>query len=169
MRPAPDRLNVAVLGRLLPALCVCLPLAVAQAAGSGVFKWVDRDGVVRYDDQSLLAERITRATIARGSVAADARATVPEDLVIAVAEQCSDLKERAAAYRDARYVYARDPVGNQYLLSSNQVALEVAGLQQEARRYCRPLAAQYLLAELRAAQRVEETPTGQVRSEAADR
>lgn len=129
--------------------------STAQAIGGGVYKWVDRDGVVRYDDQSLLAERITRATIARGSVAADARATVPEELVLAVAQQCTDLKERATAYREARFVYGRDPAGNQYLFSANQVALEVAGLQQQARRYCRPLAAQHLLAEVRAAERLE--------------
>jgi len=129
--------------------------SAAQAIGGGVYKWVDRDGVVRYDDQSLLAERITRATIARGSVAADARATVPEDLVLAVAQQCADLPEHATAYREARHVYGRDPGGNQYLFSANQVALEVAGLQQQARRYCRPLAAQHLLAEVRAAERLE--------------
>lgn len=141
------------------------PLGAASAAGGGVFKWVGRDGVVRYDDQSLLAERITRATIARGSVAADARATVPEELVEAVARQCSDLQERAAAYGAAQSVYGRDPVGNQYLLSPRQVALEVASLQQQARRYCRPLAAQHLLAELRAAQRLEDA----ARSAALDR
>lgn len=130
-------------------------VGTAQAAGGGVFKWVGRDGVVRYDDQSLLAERITRATIARGSVAADARATVPEELVDAVARQCGDLRERAEAFDTARSVYGRDPVGNQYQLSANQIALEVAALQQQARRYCRPLAAQHLLAELREAQRLE--------------
>jgi len=77
--------------------------------------------------------------------------------VVAVAKQCADLKERAAAYREARHVYGRDPVGNQYLFSANQVALEVAGLQQQARRYCRPLAAQHLLAEVRAAQQFEDS------------
>jgi len=155
MRRTPESVSFsALVSRLLLPLSLLLGSA-AQAAGGGVYKWVDRDGVVRYDDQSLLAERITRATIARGSVAADARATVPEELVAAVARQCADLQERADAYREARFVYGRDPVGNQYLFSDRQVALEVAGLQQQARRYCRPLAAQHLLAELRAAEQLD--------------
>ena len=129
------------------ALCSAVP---AQAAG-GVFKLVDADGVVRYDDYSLLAERLSRASLARGLVAADARATVPAEFVAEVAEQCSDLRERSDSYAQAREIYGHDPAGNQYRFSANQVALEVARLQQQARRYCRPLAAQYLLQEARLA------------------
>lgn len=128
----------------------------AHAVG-GVFKWVDRNGVVRYDDSSLLAERLTRATIARGFVAADAKATVPADLVAEVAQQCRDFKERTASYSDAREVYGRDPAGNQYRFSANQIALEVATLKQEAQRYCRPLAAQHLLTEAAAELRRRES------------
>ncbi len=99
---------------------------------------------------------MTRASIARGSVAADARATVPQEFVSEVAEQCSDLKQRSDSYAEARAIYGRDPVGNVYRFSANQMALEVARLRQETRRYCRPLAAQYLLAEVRAALRQQE-------------
>ncbi len=148
-----DRHGVFQRGALL---CGGLLMAMAAQASGGVFKWVDRNGITRYDDQSLLAERMTRATIARGSVAADARATVPSELVTEVARQCSDFKELSASYAEARDVYGRDPVGNQYRFSPNQVALEVARLNEKARRYCRPLAAQHLLEEAREEQRREE-------------
>lgn len=134
---------------MLSIACVLLLCGAAQASG-GVFKWVDRNGVVRYDDQSLLAERLTRASIARNAVAADARATVPEDFVREVAEQCGDLKERSRSYAEARAIFGNDPAGNQYRFSANQVALEVAQLREQSQRYCRPLAAQYLLVEARA-------------------
>lgn len=140
---------------MLPLACALLLCGAAQAAG-GVFKWVDRNGIVRYDDQSLLAERLTRASIARNAVAADARATVPEDFVREVAEQCSDLKERSGSYAEARAIFGNDPAGNQYQLSPNQVALEIAQLREKSQRYCRPLAAQYLLVEARAELRRQE-------------
>ena len=127
-----------------------LLLAGHAAAAGGVFKWVDARGVTHYDDQSLLAERMTRATIARGSVAADPTATVSPEYVRQVADQCADLRLRSASFREARELYGRDPAGNQYRLSENQIALERAQLAQETTRYCRPLAAQALLAEARA-------------------
>lgn len=133
-----------------------LLLATAAQATGGVFKGVDEKGVVQYDDSSLLAERLTRATIARGSVAADAKATVPAEFVRTVAQQCSDLQQRGDSYQQARAVYGRDPVGNQYRFSANQVALEVLRLQQQSARYCRPLAAHYLLTEARAAARRQQ-------------
>ena len=140
---------------MLPTACALLLCGTAQAAG-GVFKWVDRNGTVRYDDQSLLAERLTRASIARNAVAADARATVPEDFVREVAEQCRDLKERSSSYAEARAIFGNDPAGNQYRFSANQVALEVAQLKEQSQRYCRPLAAQYLLVEAHAELRRQE-------------
>lgn len=147
MPPSPKQRFLARQAALYGLLMLAATLA--QAAG-GVFKGVDEKGIVQYDDHSLLAERLTRATIARGSVAADAKATVPAELVREVAQQCSDLQQRGASYQQARVVYGRDPAGNQYRFSANQVALEVLRLQQAATRYCRPLAAQYLLTEARA-------------------
>lgn len=131
-------------------LCIGLLATVTAEAAGGVYRWTDRSGATRYDDNSLLAERLTRATIARSAVAADARATVPSELVAEVARQCSDYRERGDSYSEARVVYGRDPAGNQYRFSAYQVALEVARLDEEIHRYCRPLAAQYLLAEARA-------------------
>ncbi len=137
-------------------LCGGLLVAMAAEAAGGVYKWVDRNGVVRYDDQNRLAERMTRASIARGFVAPDAKATAPEELVAAVAQQCSDLRQRTDSYTLATSIYGSDPVGNQYRFSAYQVALEIARLRQESQRYCRPLAAQYLLTEARAELRRQE-------------
>ncbi len=153
MRPSPERRSQ--LRIALTMACGLLLCSAAQAAG-GVFKWVDRHGIVRYDDQSLLAERLTRAGIARNAVAADARATVPEDFVREVAEQCRDFRERGSSYAEARAIFGNDPAGNQYRLSANQVALEIAQLREKSQRYCRPLAAQHLLVEARAELRRRE-------------
>lgn len=138
--------------RLKPCAVLLLALlpAAAQAAG-GVFRWVDRGGVVHYDDQSLLQERMTRATIARGSVPADAKATVPVEFVVAVARQCQDLRERSNSYAEAAEIFARDPAGNQYRLSETQAALERARLAQDTRAFCGPLASEKLLAKAMAA------------------
>lgn len=125
-------------------LCGGLCMAMAAGASGGVFKWVDARGIVHYDDYSLQAERLTRASIARGLVDADPKATVPAELVAEVAHQCSDLKERSASYASAQVLFGRDPVGNQYRLSNYQAALERAVLVQQSQRYCRPLAAQYI-------------------------
>ncbi len=123
----------------------------ATALAAGVYKWVDRQGIVHYDDRTLSAERLTRATIAKRAVAAEATARAPQDFVEDVARQCADVSTRSASYAEARELYGRDPVGNQYRFSDYQLALERARLAHETRRYCQPLAAEKLLAEARAA------------------
>lgn len=140
----------------------CLFGAAGAAQAGGVFKWVDSRGITHYDDQNLLAERLTRATIARGLVEADPKATVSAEFVQAIARQCQDLRERSASYAGAQALYASDPAGNQYQLNERQVALERATLASEARRYCRPLAAQLILQEVR-----EERRLAALRSESA--
>jgi hypothetical protein len=75
---------------------------------------------------------------------------VPQDFVDEVARQCQDVSARSASYASARELYGRDPAGNQYRFSAYQVALERARLADETRRFCRPLAAERLLAEARA-------------------
>ena len=140
-------------------LALLLPLA-AEAAPPAVFKWVDQSGVTRYDDQSRLAERLTRATLARRKVAADLTASLPAEFVQEVARLCSDLADRRDSYASARELFARDPVGNQYRLSANQMALERAQMSEEATRYCRPLAAEKLVREARLAIEAEKVKTG---------
>lgn len=136
-------------------LVALLLLPTGTFAAGSVFKWVDRNGVVHYDDQTRLAQRLTRATIASRFVAADAKATAPADFVGEVARQCRDLRERSTSFEQATELYGRDPGGNQFKLTETQAALERAQLADKTWRYCRPLAAQHLLTEARVAARAE--------------
>jgi hypothetical protein len=131
-------------------------LSLTVQAGGGVYKWVDEKGITHYDDSNLVAERLTRASIARRAVATDASATVPRDFVRDVRAQCDDLRERSAAYASASALHARDPFGNTYTLSAVQAQLTRAELARETTRYCRPMAAEKLLAEARADQLAAE-------------
>lgn len=135
-----------MIARVLALAALLLP---AAAGAAGVYKWVDRNGVVHYDDSSRLGERLSRASIANRYIEVDPRATVPEELVRDVAAACAAARERSEAYETADALYGRDPFGNTVRLTDNQVRLEVGTLQRERRRYCRPNAAERLLAEAR--------------------
>lgn len=117
------------------ALLLALPSALVLAAGS-VYRWTDAQGVVHYDDQSRLQQRLTRETIARKPVPAEPSATVPNELVQAVRQRCVDLRERAASVRGAAQLYGTDPAGNRYPLSPRQAALARAEADREEARYC---------------------------------
>lgn len=109
--------------------------SLAWSAGS-VYKWVDANGETHYDDQNRLQQRLTRATIARGPVAAEPSATVPAELVAEVRRRCVDLRERAASMKTASKLYGSDPAGNVYRLSERQAALARAEAEREQLRYC---------------------------------
>lgn len=134
-------------------LALALPLA-AGAAGS-VYKWVDAQGVVHYDDQSRLAERLTRQSIARRFIAGEASATAPAELVAEVQRRCADLRERAAGMAQSTVLYGRDPAGNVYRLSERQMALERAEADQARDYYCRDDAARLIYEELLAVARAD--------------
>lgn len=140
-------------------LGLALPLA-ASAAGS-VYKWVDAQGVVHFDDQSRLAERLTRQSIARRFIAGEATATAPAELVAEVQRRCTDLRERAAGMAQSTALFGRDPAGNVYRLSERQMALERAEADQARDYYCRDDAPRLIYEELLAVVRSENetTPT----------
>lgn len=117
------------------ALLLALTPLLAGAAGS-VYRWTDAQGVVHYDDQSRLEQRLTRQSIARKPVPAEPSATVPNELVQAVRQRCVDLRERAASVRGALQLYGTDPAGNRYPLSPRQAALARAEADREEARYC---------------------------------
>ncbi len=141
--------------------CLLLGLALPLAAGAAgsVYKWVDAQGVVHFDDQSRLAERLTRQSIARRFIAGEATATAPAELVVEVERRCVDLSERAAGIAQANALYGRDPAGNVYRLSERQVALERAEAVQARDYYCRDDAPRHIYEELLAALRAEENPS----------
>ncbi|ROH93519.1 DUF4124 domain-containing protein [Stagnimonas aquatica] len=136
-------------------LCLALALPLAAGAAGSVYKWVDAQGVVHFDDQSRLAERLTRQSIARRFIAGEATATAPAELVTEVQRRCADLRERAASMAQSTTLYGRDPAGNVYRLSERQMALERADADQARDYYCRDDAARLIYQELLAVVRAD--------------
>ncbi len=150
-----------------PAPAVAEPGALPQEPGlsalpagpaPGVYKWVDREGVTRYDDRaSDKAPRMTRDDI-EGRRIPDTPTwlgTVPVEIVEEAQLKCQIAREREVAYTSARTLYGRDPGGNVYPLSPAQVQLEVATARRDGDRYCGTQGALNLQAEKRAAQEQE--------------
>jgi Domain of unknown function (DUF4124) len=131
----------------------------ATAAAGSVYQWVDGNGVVHYDDDSRIGEKLSRADVANRYIAVDPRATAPAEWVREVEALCRDLKDRSRSYEQAVALYGRDPFGNTYRMSDTQARLERAWLARESGRYCRAGAAEKLLAEARAARQARE-PAG---------
>lgn len=146
MRPAPG------------AAALLLLLLSLDAGAASVYKWVDKNGVVHYDDtQTTNSQRLTREYMDKRKIAADPGWTgpIPGRFVADVERQCSNARERLASYRSAAKLFGRDPEGNSYPLSKQQRALMIAETDRDAKRYCAPGAAKKLYAEKLAAQAAE--------------
>lgn len=134
-------MSAAVRAGMALILAVCV-IGVAQARS--VYRWVDRNGVVHYDDTNSGGQRMTREYLADRVIPDEPEwaGVIPGDLVAEVRQRCDNARERLANYRTASEIYGRDPSGNVYRLSVRQARLMVAELQAESDRYCRPDAAQ---------------------------
>lgn len=146
-------------------LLMCGFAGIAQAAGPGVFRWVDRNGVVHYDDTSSGAQRMTREYLDDRVIPDQPEwaGVVPGELVAEVGKRCGNARERLANYRAAPEIYGRDPSGNVYRLSVTQAKLMLAEIQTESDYYCRPDAPRRIYAERMAeakAARAVKTPGG---------
>lgn len=119
----------------------------APAQAAGVYKWVDAQGQVHYDDTNLLSLRLTQIDMDRRRI--DARPTVrtPRAFDDQVQQRCAVSRERLANYREARALYGQDPAGNVYLLSPRQTGIEVAESERDTALYCSAGAADRLYAE----------------------
>ncbi len=127
-----------------------LLLAVAGSAQSaGAYKWVDAEGRTHYDDQNRFEQRLTLKYLNDRAIPGRQDATTPPAFVEAVATDCATARDRAAVFRSAAAIYGSDPVGNVYLLSAHQQALEVAIAERDIRRYCSTGAAAKLYQERR--------------------
>lgn len=144
MPAAPRTLAV----RLLFAL-VCAGGVIGAASAASVFRWVDKNGVVHYDDTSSGGEKMTREYLEDRKIAEQPEwaGVIPGDFVAEVQQRCSNATERLANYRSAAQIYGRDPSGNVYPLSPTQAKLMLAEIQAESDRYCRPDAPRRLYAE----------------------
>lgn len=138
------------------AAAIWLGLLATTASAGSVYKWIDRSGVVHYDDDSRIGEKLSRADVANRYIEVDPSATAPAELVREVNALCHDLAARSRSYAEATQLYGRDPFGNTYRMSDTQMVLERASLARETQRYCRPDAADKLLAEARAARQVRD-------------
>lgn len=125
-------------------------VAPATVQAAAVFKWIDRDGSVHYDDQHRLDQRLTWAYLNGRQVPARPDATTPPAFIAAVAADCRLARERAEVVRAASVIYGSDPGGNVYQLSPRQQQLELKMADRDAVRYCAPGAAESLYRELRA-------------------
>lgn len=149
----------------LLALGLTLAAAVAQAAGvtpsPGVYKWVDRHGVVHYDDTTTTAERMTREYLDKRNLPDEPEwaGVIPGEFVAEVEQRCSLSRERLAGYRSASALYGRDPSGNTYPLSRTQAKLMIAESEREVAYWCRDQAVRKIYAERQAAARKTDAAT----------
>lgn len=130
----------------------------ASAAPSSVYRWVDKNGVVHYDDLTTGAERLTRDYLDKREIADQPEwaGVIPGEFVADVELRCAQNRERLANYRSASSLYGRDPSGNTYPLSSTQARLMIAETEREASYYCRDKAARKIYAERQAEQRAQQ-------------
>jgi len=111
-------------------------VAFGQQQLPGVYKWADAKGIVHYDDENLLQPRLTQDILDGRKIAPVESVRVPLEFRAMVVQQCDLIRERVTNYRGARALYGRDPFGNVYLMSPNQVALTIAGLERDQSRVC---------------------------------
>lgn len=132
----------------LLAAASLLPLSLPAAS---VFRWVDRNGVVHYDDTNSAGQRMTREYLDDRVIPDEPEwaGVIPGELIAEVTQRCDNARERLVNYRGARVIYGRDPSGNVYPLSSTQAQLMLAEIQAEADRYCGPDAPRRIHAERR--------------------
>lgn len=140
-------LGTALAAVLAPAL-VC-----TSALAAGVYRWMDRDGVVHYDSTHTAGKKITRDYLDDREIPGkpEWEGVIPGELVAEVELRCAHASERLVQYRSAPEIYGRDPSGNVYRLSPNQATLMIGEIQTEAEHYCRPDAPRRVFAERRAA------------------
>ena len=144
--------------RLALALLLILSGAMSNAArAAGVFKWVGPDGIVHYDDQHRLEQRLSWDYLNDRSIPSRLDATTPPAFIKAVAGDCVIARERADLVGTASELYGSDPAGNVYKLSPRQQLLETKLADRDVSRYCTAGAAERLYRELRA-ERLNKKP-----------
>ncbi len=146
--------------RLRPALALLLFISGAvpfAAQAAGVFKWVGPDGIVHYDDQHRLEQRLSWEYLNDRSIPSRLDATTPPAFIKAVAGDCLIARERADLLSTASELYGSDPSGNVYKLSARQQVLEAKFAERDIGRYCAPNAAERLYREMRA-ERLNKKP-----------
>jgi hypothetical protein len=134
-----------VIGAMRGSRCAaCAVLAVAawiashDAVARSVYRWVDANGVVHYDDTQSAGQRMTREHFEGREIPEQPewKGIIPRAVIVEVEQRCANSRERLLNYRSARVIYGRDPSGNTYQLSPAQARLMLAEIQAEIDRYC---------------------------------
>ncbi|HUP91511.1 MAG TPA: DUF4124 domain-containing protein [Solimonas sp.] len=139
---------------LLTGLALATP-----AMAAGVYRWVDKDGVVHYDDQSRRSSTpVTREYMEQRRMQSPPRAqsVVPPDILADVQLRCSSGRDRLETYSGAGRVYGRDRSGRVHQLSAEQLRQELLAARIQVERFCAADAGEHLLAEEQAEARREE-------------
>ena len=134
---------------MIKSMCCLLALiAVPVAQAAGVYRWVDEDGKLHYEDRAVVnSKRVTRESLSKRDIPANPELPPPPAFVLEVSLTCANYQDRLHSYREAGNVYARDPSGNRVQLSDRQQKLLVAQTEQDVQRYCNPNAARQLYAQ----------------------
>ena len=138
-------------------LACALLAATCAASASSVYRWVDKNGVIHYDDTSSGGKKMTREYLDDRVIPEEPEwiGAIPAEFAAEVQQRCSNARERLINYRSAPEIYGRDPSGNVYALSPTQARLMLAEIQAESDRYCGPDAARRIYAERIAAVKAE--------------
>ena len=134
------------LGVLLP-----LSLIAAPASAAGVYRWVDENGRVHFEDKNVInSKRVTRTDMSKRQIPANPDWPPPPDFVTEVKLACASQQDRLRSYEKAGVIVARDPSGNEAALSERQYRLMIEQVREEVQRLCAHDAPQRLYAEYRA-------------------
>ncbi|MCC2659124.1 MAG: hypothetical protein K0Q76_4232 [Panacagrimonas sp.] len=155
------------LPRPVVALALLAMLSVYEAAARSVYRWVDKNGVVHYDDTQSAGQKMTREHFDDRDIPEQPEWTgvIPRGLIVEVQQRCDNSRERLMNYRGAPVIYGRDPSGNVYQLSPSQSRLMLTEIQGEIDRYCAEDAPRRVYAERIADAKAEAARRSQLKAE----
>ena len=129
-------------------LMLLLILSCASASAAGVYRWVDENGTVHFEDKNVVdSKRVTRQDLSKREIPAEPDWPPPPAFVLEVQLACASQRDRLRSYEQAGVIVARDPGGNESVLSERQYQLMVAQVRAQVERLCAPDAARRLYAE----------------------
>lgn len=132
----------------LALLTVSLIAAAGPATAAGVYRWVDKDGNVHYEDKNVVdSKRVTRQDLSNRNIPAEPDWPPPPAFVLQVQLACASQQDRLRSYEQAGRIVARDPGGNESVLSDRQYRLMLAQVREEVQRLCAADAPRRLYAE----------------------
>lgn len=129
-------------------LGISLLAFAGTAAAAGVYRWVDKDGNVHFEDKNVVdSKRVTREDLSSRDIPAEPDWPPPPAFVLEVQLACASQQDRLRSYEQAGHIVARDPGGNESVLSDRQYQLMLAQVREQVQRLCAADAPKRLYAE----------------------